>query len=174
MLDTGFSSQPPKASRDPPIFSGQDQVQWRDRNCLHIVVLYNAEGETRVFKDTANIQGRPYPLSSPPPIGYQVSSIVQDFILSHGVGRDGPVDHCWLPTSSIINCYHGNHQPIIVRSSWRVIMRCGHRREGVCPFFVFRLPLPYLTAVSITSSHSPISLLSALPLATPPTRVSWL
>ncbi len=45
---------------------------------------------------------------------YQVqSAIVVDFILTHGVGVDGPVDHCMLDTSSTstLACKQAPWQP---------------------------------------------------------------
>ena len=45
-------SQPPTASRDPPMLSGQDRVQLSEGSLIHMLELYDEECETRASRDT--------------------------------------------------------------------------------------------------------------------------
>ncbi len=92
-------STPPTASRDPPMLRGQDRVQLSEGSMFHMLELSDEECETRTSKDTlytSRLLSNRYLRS--PPMRYQVTPIVVDFIPIHGVGVDGPVDPtaCWI------------------------------------------------------------------------------
>ncbi len=45
-------SQPPTASRDPPMLSGQDNALLSEGSLFHMVELSDEECETRAYRDT--------------------------------------------------------------------------------------------------------------------------
>ncbi len=55
MVDTDFLlflSQPPTASRDPPMLSGQDCVQLSEGSLFHMLEPSDEECETRASRNT--------------------------------------------------------------------------------------------------------------------------
>ncbi len=81
------------------MLSGQDRVELSEGSLFHMLELYDEECETSASQHYIDIR-IPIPYSHHPPMRYQVSAIVVDFIIIRGVGVDGLVNHCMLDTSS--------------------------------------------------------------------------
>ncbi len=100
---------------------------------------------------------------------YQASPIVVDFIMYHGVGVNGPVDHCMLDTSSTsTHAYKQNlwTSPATTSQCLYEVAEGLERGVGIggkgCVHWL------------LSGCHSPSSLLSESSLFIPPTTTSLL